>query len=36
MVNDFLNEEFGEKGYAMVVRSKFEADDLRLLRREGK
>ena len=33
VVSDFLNEEFREIDDAMVVRSKFKADDLRLLRR---
>ena len=33
VVNDFLNEEFREIDDDMVVRSKFKADDLRLLRR---
>ena len=33
VVNDFLNEAFREIGEDMVVRPKFKAEDLRLLRR---
>lgn len=33
VVNDSLNEEFRQIGEGMVVRPKFKAEDLRLLRR---
>ncbi len=33
VVNDFLNEEFREIDDGMLVRSKFKANDLKLLRR---